>query len=76
MGDVENLFPQVKDMTDEELREFIRSVRTDRATSKKVQKTTTKKERTKTSDKIQDILAGMSKEDRQAFLKKLIGEDE
>lgn len=71
MKSLDDIFSLMESMTDEELQAHVRHIRKDRGTSKKVQKTSTKKQRVATSDKIQDLLSAMSKEERMAFLQKI-----
>ena len=71
MSRLDDLQQTIEQMSQEDLLTFIRSTRKDRATSKRILKTTTKSSRVKTKDKIRDMLAGFSKEE----LAKLLGDD-
>lgn len=68
MSRLDDLQETLEDMSQEDLLEFIRSTRKDRATSKRILKTTTKASRTKTKDKVREMLAGMSKEELAILL--------
>ncbi len=63
MSRLDDLQVTIEDMSQDDLLEFIRATRTDRATSKRILKTTTKASRGKAKDQIRDMLAGLSKDE-------------
>ena len=65
---LEKLLKAVDSMSEEELRDTLREIRTDRASSKKVQRTSTKQSRQRHVDKVRSLLNSMSDEERKKLL--------
>jgi len=65
---LEKLLKSVDSMSEEELRDTLREIRTDRASSKKVQRTSTKQSRQRHVDKVSSLLNSMSDEERKKLL--------
>ena len=65
---LEKLLKSVDSMSEEELRDTLREIRTDRASSKKVQRTSTKQSRQRHVDKVSSLLNSMSDEVRKKLL--------
>ena len=65
---LEKLLKSVDSMSEEELRDTLREIRTDRAKSKKVQRTSTKQSRQRHVDKVSSLLNSMSDEERKKLL--------
>ena len=68
---LERLLKSVDTMSPDELRETIQEIRTDRASSKKIQRTSTKQSRQRKVDKLSSILNSMSDEERIKLLGKI-----
>ena len=68
---LEKILKSVDTMTSDELRDTLQEIRTDRAKSKKVQRTSTKQSRQRKTDKISSLLNSMSPEDRKKLLGKI-----
>jgi len=71
MSRLDNIQADIEGMDHDELLAYIRSIRKDRAVSKKVQRTTTKKSRAKKKVGIKEMLAQMTPADRRKFLESL-----
>jgi len=65
---LEKLLKSVDTMTADELRDTLQEIRTDRAKSKKIQRTSTKQSRQRKVDKISSLLNSMSEGERKKFL--------
>ena len=65
---LEKLLKSVDSMSEEELSDTLREIRTDRASSKKVQRTSTKQSRQRHVDKVSSLLNSMSDEERKKLL--------
>jgi len=68
---LERLLKSVDTMSQDELRGAIQEIRTDRAKSKKIQRTSTKQSRQRKVDKVSSILNSMSDEERIKLLGKI-----
>lgn len=74
---LENLAKPLEDLSEEELLDRIRAIRSDRRVSKRAEKPLTKQKKSvEKTDKIALLLAGMTPEAREALLKTLRGDQD